>query len=100
MVRVRLFRPFHVEAFLKALPHSAAKVAVLDRGKEPGAVGEPLFQEVAAALALRGGTFPWWGAGRYGLSSKEFTPAMAWGSLRSLKRSAPAAASPWASWTT
>jgi pyruvate-ferredoxin/flavodoxin oxidoreductase len=89
MVRVRLFRPFHVEAFLKALPHSATKVAVLDRGKEPGAVGEPLFQEVAAALALRGGDLPVVVGGRYGLSSKEFTPAMALGVFEELKKERP-----------
>jgi len=89
MVRIRLYRPFHVEAFLKALPHSARKVAVLDRGKEPGAVGEPLFQEVAAALALKGGELALVVGGRYGLSSKEFTPAMALGVYEELKKERP-----------
>ncbi|MCH1928157.1 hypothetical protein L6232_25520, partial [Shewanella sp. C31] len=79
MVRVRLSRPFHPEGFLAAIPATARKVAVLDRGKEPGAVGEPLFQEVAAAFALRGQGVPLLVGGRYGLSSKEFTPAMALG---------------------
>ncbi len=89
MVRVRLYRPFHVEAFLQALPPTAKKVAVLDRGKEPGAVGEPLFQEVAAALALKGGELPLLVGGRYGLSSKEFTPAMALGVYEELKKERP-----------
>jgi len=89
MVRIRLYRPFHVEAFLQALPPTAKKVAVLDRGKEPGAVGEPLFQEVAAALALRGGDLPVVVGGRYGLSSKEFTPAMALGVFEELKKERP-----------
>ena len=75
LLKVRLYRPFAVEAFLQALPHSARRIAVLDRTKEPGAVGEPLYLDVVAALresereALVIG-------GRYGLSSKEFTPAM------------------------
>jgi len=85
MVRVRLYRPFHLEGFLAALPRSVRQVAVLDRGKEPGAVGEPLFQEVAAAFALRGGEVPVLVGGRYGLSSKEFTPAMALGVYEALR---------------
>ena len=89
MVRIRLYRPFHAEAFLKALPPTVRKVAVLDRGKEPGAVGEPLFQEVAAALALKGGELPLVVGGRYGLSSKEFTPAMALGVYEELKKERP-----------
>lgn len=89
MVRVRLYRPFHPEAFLDAFPKSVRKVAVLDRGKEPGAVGEPLFQEVAAAFALRGGEVPVLVGGRYGLSSKEFTPAMALGVFEELAKERP-----------
>ncbi|GAA6761960.1 MULTISPECIES: pyruvate:ferredoxin (flavodoxin) oxidoreductase [Thermus] len=85
MVRVRLYRPFHAQGFLAAIPPSAKRVAVLDRGKEPGAVGEPLFQEVAAAFALKGGEVPLLVGGRYGLSSKEFTPAMALGLYEALK---------------
>ncbi len=83
LVKVRLFRPFDVNAFLKALPATARKVAVLDRTKEPGAVGEPLYSEVVTALfeamasGLRTGTVPDVIGGRYGLSSKEFTPGMA-----------------------
>ncbi|KHG64661.1 pyruvate-flavodoxin oxidoreductase [Thermus sp. 2.9] len=89
MVRVRLYRPFHLEDFLAAFPKSVRRVAVLDRGKEPGAVGEPLFQEVAAAFALQGGEVPLLVGGRYGLSSKEFTPAMALGVYEGLKGEKP-----------
>ncbi|MHB0856488.1 MAG: pyruvate:ferredoxin (flavodoxin) oxidoreductase [Anaerolineae bacterium] len=83
MLKVRLFRPFDGEAFLHALPPSVRAIAVLDRTKEPGALGEPLYQDVVTALheALAEGTLPCEGpvrvvGGRYGLSSKEFTPAM------------------------
>ncbi len=80
-VVVRLFRPFPVEAFLAAVPDTATRIAVLDRTKEPGATGEPLLQDVITALAdavATGGrdAMPDVIGGRYGLSSKEFTPAM------------------------
>jgi pyruvate/2-oxoacid:ferredoxin oxidoreductase alpha subunit/Pyruvate/2-oxoacid:ferredoxin oxidoreductase gamma subunit len=78
---VRLFRPFPAEALLAALPRSVKRIAVLDRTKEPGANGEPLYQDVMTALAQglsRGALkrMPLVAGGRYGLSSKEFTPAM------------------------
>ena len=78
---IRLFRPFPVEAFLDALPDTAARIAVLDRTKEPGATGEPLFQDVLTVVADRFSTeerddLPVVIGGRYGLSSKEFTPGM------------------------
>jgi pyruvate-ferredoxin/flavodoxin oxidoreductase len=81
VIAVRLFQPFPVEAFLDALPSTVRTLGVLDRTKEPGAVGEPLFQSVVAALARAEhpmGVPPArvYG-GRYGLGSKEFTPAMA-----------------------
>ncbi|KAA3607888.1 MAG: pyruvate:ferredoxin (flavodoxin) oxidoreductase [Planctomycetota bacterium] len=81
MVQVRLFRPFSAERFLKAMPASVRSIAVLDRTKEPGALGEPLFQDVITAAAeswqtLHGSSCPKVVGGRYGLSSKEFTPAM------------------------
>ncbi len=79
----RLFRPFSVEHLLKALPASVRSIAVLDRTKEPGAVGEPMYQDVITAISegLSAGTAPFTSmpkviGGRYGLSSKEFTPAM------------------------
>ncbi len=74
LIKVRLYRPFSLAALVDALPKSVKKIAVLDRTKEPGALGEPLYMDVATALANRGLTII---GGRYGLSSKEFTPAMA-----------------------
>lgn len=76
-VKVRLYRPFSVEAFKKAIPASVKKIAVLDRTKEPGSIGEPLYLDVVAALATLAGRVVKIIGGRYGLSSKEFTPAMA-----------------------
>ncbi len=78
LVKVRLFRPFDAKAMLAALPKSVKSIAVLDRTKEPGALAEPLFQDVATALyeSDRVGRVKIIG-GRYGLGSKEFTPAMA-----------------------
>ncbi len=77
VLTVRLFRPFPVEAFLAALPPTVRRVAVLDRTKEPGAVGEPLFQDVVTVLAEAADRDVLVVGGRYGLGSKEFTPAMA-----------------------
>jgi pyruvate-ferredoxin/flavodoxin oxidoreductase len=78
LVKVRLYRPFSVEDFLAALPPSVRTVAVLDRTKEPGAIGEPLYLDVVSAcFEGRDGKTPRIIGGRYGLSSKEFTPAMA-----------------------
>jgi pyruvate-ferredoxin/flavodoxin oxidoreductase len=75
LVKVRLYRPFVEEAFLAALPASAAKITVLDRTKEPGASGDPLFLDVRAALAEAGRDCVVL-AGRYGLGSKEFNAPM------------------------
>src|SRR6185503_16148169 len=79
----RLFRPWSIVDFVAALPKTVKKIAVLDRTKEPGAVGEPLYQDVVTALreARETGlaspaTDPLVVRGRYGLASKEFTPAM------------------------
>ncbi len=80
LVTVRLYRPFPAEALAAALPATVRRVAVLDRTKEPGATGEPLYQDVVTALAERAaatGAPPPVVGGRYGLASKEFTPAMA-----------------------
>jgi len=80
LLKVRLFRPFAAEAFVEALPATTQSIAVLDRTKEPGAIGEPLFQDVLTAVVENWGErgrMPKVIGGRYGLSSKEFTPAMA-----------------------
>jgi len=76
MVVVRLYRPFDIEAFRASLPDTVRAVAVLDRTKEPGSTGEPLYLDVTAALAQTPGPAPRVIGGRYGLASKEFTPAM------------------------
>ena len=83
LLKVRLFRPFAAELFVKALPATVKSIAVLDRTKEPGSAGEPLYQDVVTAFAesFASGTtpfsaFPKIVGGRYGLSSKEVTPAM------------------------
>jgi len=73
LVKVRLYRPFDVAAFQAALPKSVKRIAVLDRTKEPGSIGEPLYLDVVVALSGRDLKII---GGRYGLSSKEFTPAM------------------------
>lgn len=77
LIKVRLYRPFSAEHFLAVLPESVKKIAVLDRTKEPGALGEPLYQDVQTVLAENGKADILVVGGRYGLSSKEFTPAMA-----------------------
>jgi pyruvate-ferredoxin/flavodoxin oxidoreductase len=77
VLKVRLFRPFSVEHFLAAVPRTVHTLAVLDRTKEPGSVGEPLYQDVVAAFNESAGhDRPRIIGGRYGLSSKEFTPPM------------------------
>ena len=75
LVKVRLYRPFDVERFNQALPNSVKRIAVLDRTKEPGSIGEPLYLDVVAALSGTKQDVRVIG-GRYGLSSKEFTPSM------------------------
>ena len=74
LVKVRVYRPFDVDAFKAALPKSVKKIAVLDRTKEPGSIGEPLYLDVVTALKDMPELFII--GGRYGLSSKEFTPSM------------------------
>jgi pyruvate-ferredoxin/flavodoxin oxidoreductase len=83
VVTVRLYRPFSVEHFVRCLPRTVKDIAVLDRTKEPGAVGDPLYCDVVAAIdkgiTMKAAAFdraPRVIGGRYGLSSKEFTPAM------------------------
>ena len=88
VLTVRLFRPLDAAAFCAALPESVRSLAVLDRTKEPGALGEPLYQDVVTALAEQGRAVRTVG-GRYGLSSKEFTPAMAATVLAELEAESP-----------
>jgi pyruvate-ferredoxin/flavodoxin oxidoreductase len=83
LVQVRLFRPFDLKSFAQALPSTVKSIAVLDRTKEPGAIGEPLYLDVRTAIseametgAAGFGTYPVIVGGRYGLGSKEFSPAM------------------------
>ncbi|GMV21200.1 MAG: pyruvate-flavodoxin oxidoreductase [Acidimicrobiia bacterium] len=89
LVKVHLYRPFSVEHFIQALPASVRSIAVLDRTKEPGAIGEPLFLDVVAALTQDGRMRPRVIGGRYGLASKEFTPAMAKAVFDELDRTDP-----------
>ena len=76
VILIRLFKPFSIDAFVKVLPKTVQKIAVLDRTKEPGSVGDPLYLDIVTALVESGRDMPIVVAGRYGLSSKEFTPAM------------------------
>jgi len=76
LVKVRLYRPFSIEHFMGALPASVEHITVLDRTKEVGAVGDPLYTDICTAFKEYG-DMPVISAGRYGLGSKEFTPAMA-----------------------
>ena len=87
VMRVRLFRPFSVEHFIKALPKSVKSIAVMDRTKEPGAAGDPLYLDVVNALFESNRKDIKVIGGRYGLSSKEFTPAMVKAVLDELKKS-------------
>jgi pyruvate-ferredoxin/flavodoxin oxidoreductase len=104
VVKIHLFRPFSIEHFLAALPPTVRQIAVLDRTKEPGSAGEPLYLDVVAALSEGGWRrgdgvansqplppilHPLVVGGRYGLSSKEFTPAMVKGIFEELKQPAP-----------
>jgi pyruvate-ferredoxin/flavodoxin oxidoreductase len=95
LVKVRLFRPFSMEHFLAALPPTVKAVAVLDRTKEPGALGEPLYEDVRTAIGEAMGAgqgpkaYPLIVGGRYGLGSREFNPGMAKAVLDNLKLKAP-----------
>ncbi len=96
LLKVRLYRPFAAEAFLAALPPTVKSIAVLDRTKDAAGLGEPLYQDVITSFseAFSSGTAPFAQqpriiGGRYGLSSKEFTPAMAKGVFDELKQARP-----------
>lgn len=88
LVKVRLFRPFSAEHLLKTIPASAKTITVLDRTKEPGAIGDPLYTDVCTAYLEHKKT-PNILAGRYGLGSKEFTPAMVKSVFENMKASTP-----------
>ncbi|HSB67255.1 MAG TPA: pyruvate:ferredoxin (flavodoxin) oxidoreductase [Anaerolineales bacterium] len=88
VIKVRLYRPFSNEGLLNALPKSAKTVAVLDRTKEPGSAGEPLYLDVVNAMFEGGRQIKVIG-GRYGLSSKEFTPAMVKGVFDEMTKAQP-----------
>ena len=89
LVKVRLYRPFATEAFLKVLPESVKKIAVLDRTKEPGSLGEPLYLDVCSALFENGKAGIKVVGGRYGLGSKEFTPSMVLSVFKNLELAEP-----------
>ncbi len=89
LVKVRLFLPFDAEAFLKAVPATAKSLAVLDRTKEPGSLGEPLLLDVFAAYAESGKAMPTIIGGRYGIGSKEFNPGMVKAIYDELAKPAP-----------
>lgn len=88
LIKVRLYRPFDVESFIKAIPETVRIIAALDRTKEPGSIGEPLYLDCVAALAEAGRSVKVVG-GRYGLSSKEYTPCMVKGILDELDKTKP-----------
>jgi pyruvate-ferredoxin/flavodoxin oxidoreductase len=88
VIKVRLYRPFSVEHFIAALPETVKSIAVLDRTKEPGSAGEPLYLDVVNAVAEAGRSVQVIG-GRYGLSSKEFTPPMVKAVFDELSKPAP-----------
>jgi len=96
VLKVRLFRPFDAKSFVEALPASVKSIAVLDRTKEPGALGEPLYGDVRTAIGemmadgiYKGAGYPVVVGGRYALGSKEFTPAMVKGILDNLLADKP-----------
>jgi pyruvate-ferredoxin/flavodoxin oxidoreductase len=94
VLKVRLYKPFDANAFLAALPKTVKSIAVLDRCKDPGAAGEPLYMDVVTVLAENAAKLPFAKmptvvGGRYGLSSKEFTPAMVKGIFDELAKAAP-----------
>ncbi|NBO92758.1 MAG: pyruvate:ferredoxin (flavodoxin) oxidoreductase, partial [Planctomycetia bacterium] len=89
LLKVRLYRPFDVSAFAAALPTTVRRLAVLDRTKEPGSIAEPLYLDILAALHESGRSGVTVVGGRYGLSSKEFTPAMARAVFENLSAAQP-----------
>lgn len=89
VLTVRLYRPFSAKYFFRVLPKSVKRIAVLDRTKEPGAVGEPLYVDIKSAIAEKGGKMPLIVGGRYGLSSKDTSPAQIISVFENLKMKEP-----------
>jgi pyruvate-ferredoxin/flavodoxin oxidoreductase len=89
VLTVRLYRPFSAKYFFRVLPKSVKRIAVLDRTKEPGAVGEPLYMDIKSVLAEKGGKMPLIVGGRYGLSSKDTTPSQIVSVFDNLKMKEP-----------
>ena len=89
LIKVRLYRPFVADAFVAAIPETCKKLAVLDRTKEPGSLGEPLYLDVCSALIEKGITNIKVVGGRYGLGSKEFTPSMVLAVYKNLEQKSP-----------
>ena len=89
LVKVRLFRPFSIERFVDVIPETVQKIAVMDRTKEPGSIGEPLYQDVVSALYEAGKTGIKVVGGRYGLGSKDTPPASAFAVFEELKKDEP-----------
>ena len=101
LVKVRLYRPFVSSKFVEALPATVRKIAVMDRTKEPGALGEPLYMDVINALSQEGRDGLTVVGGRYGLGSKDTPPASVFAVYDGRwRRPNRAASSRWASWTT
>ncbi len=91
LVKVRLYRPFSAEKLVEAIPETVKKIAVLDRTKEPGALGEPLYMDVVGALAATGRKVDTVIGGRYGLGSKDTPPASIFAVYKELSKDAPKA---------
>ena len=89
LIKVRLYRPFVADAFVAAIPKTAKKIAVLDRTKEPGSLGEPLYLDVCSAILEKGVSGVKVVGGRYGLGSKEFTPSMVLAVYKNLEKKTP-----------
>ncbi len=89
MLKVRLYRPFAIDAFVDAMPKTVKKIAVLDRTKEAGSLGEPLYLDVCSALLEKGMTDIKVVGGRYGLGSKEFNPSMIYSVYKNLEQAEP-----------
>jgi len=89
LVKVRLYRPWSADRFVAAIPATAKRIGVLDRTKEPGATGEPLYLDVMTSIATNGAADTWVVGGRYGLASKDTTPGQIIAAFENLKAETP-----------